>query len=347
MKTRALLVCPGRGSYARASLGSLRGRNPAAAEIIERIDAFRADLKRPTPTEMDASDSFRIALHVAGENASILTYAASLADAAEIADRYDVVGVTGNSMGFYTALAASGALPIDAANELVETMGSYQRDNVLGGQVLYPVSDTDWRPSPERATHVAEVLSRGVAAGHRVYVSIHLGGFEVLAGDDAGVKYLLEHLAAEARGEQTFPLQLPRHSAFHTPVMAATAARAQAELAALPFGAPRVPLFDGHGHAWRPRWADPDELFSYTLGAQVVETYDFDLALRTALRHTGAEVVVLLGPGNSLGGAAARVMIGEHWRGMASRADFDALQGGEHPALLSFGIPEQRERLTR
>lgn len=346
MKTRALLVCPGRGSYSRASLRSLHDRAPAAAGVIARVDAFRRELGRPTPTEMDASESYRTAVHVAGEHASILTYAASLADAAELSDRYEVVGVTGNSMGFYTALAVSGALPLDAANRLVETMGSYQRDHVLGGQVLYPVSGPDWAPSPDRAAHVAAVLAEGRAAGVAVYVSIHLGGFEVLAGDDAGVKFLLDKLAPETRGDQTFPLQLPRHSAFHTPVMADTAARAQRELADLPFQAPRVPLFDGHGNTWRPRWADPAALFDYTLGAQVVETYDFDLALRTALHHTGAEVVVLLGPGNSLGGAAARDLIGAHWGGILDRASFDAAQASERPVLLSFGIPDQRARLT-
>ena len=71
---------------------------------------------------------------MAGENASLLTFACSLADAAELdRSRYEIVGVVGNSMGFYTALVLSGALSLQDGIELVETMAHYQTKNVQAG----------------------------------------------------------------------------------------------------------------------------------------------------------------------------------------------------------------------
>ena len=142
-RTRILVVCPGRGSYGRDTLHSLR-----PTPSVRVADAFRAALGRPTPTEMDAAEAISSKLHVAGENASILTMACSLADADALAPRngggadgIEVVAVVGNSMGWYTALAVAGALGLEDALRLVETMGQYQAANVVGGQLLYPLVD--------------------------------------------------------------------------------------------------------------------------------------------------------------------------------------------------------------
>jgi acyl transferase domain-containing protein len=141
-------------------------------------------------------------------------------------------------------------------------------------------------------------------------------------------------------------MKLPLHSAFHTPVMRPTSETAQQDLAGLSFSPPTVPLFSGHGDVFRPRWASPDALRAYTLGPQVYEPYDFTTSVRTALRHTGADVVIALGPGNALGGPLAAILVNEGWHGLQSRADFDAMQASDEPVLLSFGMPEQRARLT-
>jgi [acyl-carrier-protein] S-malonyltransferase len=338
----ALLVCPGRGSYDRSSLGGLAGRSPAAQAIIDACDAWRADHGRPTVSALDAAPSFRSKEHVAGENASLLTFAAALADLAELdQDRYEIVGVAGNSMGFYTALAASEALPLEAAIRLVDTMGVWQEGNVVGGQLLYPLSDGIGPPDPERLALVErEVVACGAAW------SIRLGSYAVLGGDEAACAAIAAALPPITRGERTFPVRLPLHSAFHTPWMAPTRDRAVVALADLPFQAPAVPLIDGRGQVWRPRWADPVALRDYTLDAQVVAPYDFTTSVRTALRHTGAEVVIVLGPGNSLGAPLASVLVTEGWRGLRSREAFDAAQASDDPVLLSFGVSQQRSRLV-
>lgn len=347
MTRRALVVCPGRGSYDRSTLGSLVGRSPAAQEVVAACDAWRAQHGRPTVSELDAEAAFKAARHVAGEHASLLTFACSMADLAEL-DRstIEVVGVTGNSMGWYTALGAAGALSLEDAIRLVDTMGAYQEGNVLGGQVLYPLTDDDWRHAPEREAAVERVIAEILATGAYAGWSIRLGGHAVLGGDAAGVKALLERLPPIQTGTRSFPVQLPMHSAFHTPVLAPTSARARAELGDLAARPPVVPLIDGRGGIHRPRWADPGALLDYTLGHQVVEPYDLTTAVRTALRHTGADLVVALGPGNSLGGPLARILVQEGWGGPRDKASFEARQQGDRPLLLSFGIPAQRKLLT-
>ena len=344
--TRALIVCPGRGSYDRAGLGQLRDRSPPAQAIGDACDAHRVTHDRKPVSELDGAEAYRSSLHVAGENASLLTFACGLADLAELADRYTIVGVTGNSMGFYTALAASGALSLTDAVALVDTMGAYQTRNVIGGQVLYPMTDANWRTDPTKRARVDAVLETVRALGHTAEWSIELGGYAVLGADKLGVKALMEHLPSDVRGARTFPIQLPMHSAFHTSLMAATSERAFTDLAGLGFGAPTLPLVDGRGHVFRPEWADPTALRDYTLGHQVVRPFDFTTAVHTALQHCAPDVVIALGPGNALGGPLARILVETGWRGVASRADFDAAQASEEPMLLSFGVRKQRERLV-
>ncbi|MDP2316119.1 MAG: ACP S-malonyltransferase [Pseudomonadota bacterium] len=332
---RVAVVCPGRGSYTRDLLGSLRSvRSPALAAA----DAFRAALGRPTPSEMDAAESYSSRLHVAGENASILTMAATLADADALTD-VSVACVLGNSMGWYTALAVAGALPQGDAFTLVETMAQYQVANVIGGQVLYPLVDDAWRalPSPELAAALAEIPD--------LHWSIRLGGQAVLGGTQAALDALMKRLPPRKIGDRDAPFQLPLHSAFHTPLMAGTSARAAADLAGLGWRAPTVPLIDGRGVVFRPHHADPAALRDYTLGAQVTEPYDFGASVRVALREYAPDAVVLLGPGGNLGGAVAQVLIEEGWRRLDSRAAFTRAQA-EAPLVISLARPEQRALVT-
>lgn len=342
---RALIVCPGRGAYDRSCLGQLRDRSPAATTVIEACDQARAAHGRPSLTDLDSAERFSARQHVAGEHASLLTFGCGMADLAELSESYEIVGVTGNSMGWYTALGASGALSLSEAIRLVDTMGAYQADNVIGGQLLYPVSDSDWQMDPGRLAAVEAALASVRGHGHEAWWSIRLGGFAVLGADAEGIRALMKALPEEKRGPRSFPLQLPMHSAFHTPLLAATSERAFAELGDLAFQAPKVPLIDGRGRVFSPWSTDLTDLRSYTLGHQVTETYDFDAAVLTALHHTGAEVVVVLGPGNSLGGPLARLIVQDGWRGANTRDKLDAIQQSD-PMLLSFGVSLQRAILS-
>jgi malonyl CoA-acyl carrier protein transacylase len=338
---RALVVCPGRGSYGRTQLGSLRGGGPHAGPIVAALDRFRAGLGRPQISELDAAPAYDPRLHVAGEHASLLTFACTAADLAAIdRARVELVGVTGNSMGFYTALCAAGALELLAAARLVETLGHYQADNVIGGQLVYPLVDDDWRPAPALAAAATAALRLP-----GVHVSIRLGGAIVLGADEAGLARAREALPPIERGGVRYPLPLPLHSAFHTPLMRETSARARAELADLPLRSPAITLVAGDGTVFRP-WADPAAILRYTLGPQIVEPFDLERAIATAVGELGPDVVVLPGPGDNLGGAVAQVLIARGWRGLRDRRDFREAQAGDRPLVLAMSRPDQRARVA-
>ena len=335
MTRRALVLCPGRGSYSRSELGSLRGRTSAA---LDTFDAVRAALGRPGPRALDAADRFSPRTHIAGEHASILTAGATLADIEAIdRDQYEIVGVMGNSMGWYTALGAAGALPMAECGRLIETMGAYQHDNVVGGQIVYPIVDDAWRPDPERAAAV----HHAVATIPDLYWSIHLGGQAILGGSDAALKAAADTLPPIAGRGVTFPLRLPLHSAFHTALLQPARDRAHIDLADLAWQAPHTPLVDGRGQRWRPRFTDLDALAAYTLGHQVTRPYDFTAMVVAALGELAPDVIVLPGPGSNLGGALGQVLVSIGWQGIRSRDDFQGRQTDD-PFLLAMGRADQR-----
>src|SRR5262245_47214821 len=124
MKKRALVVCPGRGSYTKETLGYLK--NAAhVRDFIADIDRRRASLGEPTISDLDNDPAFKPGVHTKGEHASALIYACAYADFMAIdRDKYDIVAVTGNSMGWYLTLAFGGSLDWAGGFEVVNTMGS-------------------------------------------------------------------------------------------------------------------------------------------------------------------------------------------------------------------------------
>ena len=154
----------------------------------------------------------------------------------------------------------------------------------------------------------------------------------------------MKHLKALEVGSRTFPIQLPLHSAFHTPLMKETSEQAIHDLGRLHFSPPNVPLIDGRGHVFRPKWTDTDALKQYTLGTQVTDVYDFRRSLQAALTHCGPDVVIALGPGNALGGPLARTLVQSGWNGLQGSDAFSDTQK-ENPLLLAFGVSKQRAHL--
>ena len=332
MSMRVLLMCPGRGSYSASTLGSLQ----VESDVLDWLDAFRNSLGRASIRDLDAALRVSAKKHVAGENASLLTFAATAADLECLdPDKTRVVAVAGNSMGWYSALYASGALELDEAARLIETMGAYQAGNVLGGQVLYPVCDEEWRPSGVGWEVVNQALEHP-----EVHLSIKLGGSVVLAGEGEGLRTLMD-LPPVKRGTRSYPLKLPLHSAFHSPVMRGTSERALGELADLALHSPGVPLVDGTGRVHQP-WASADDLLSYTLVEQVLEPYDFTASVRSAMGEFAPDAVLLPGPGDTLGAPVAQALISCGWRGLRDKQDFFDAQSGPRPVVLSMAREDQR-----
>jgi len=339
MKT-AVLICPGRGSYTKAELGSL-ARFPDR-ELLVRFDAQRRAEGQDTLSDLDSTAIYSVARHTRGDNASALIYACSLGDAMALRG-VKLVAVTGNSMGWYSALACAGALSPEAGFEVANTMGRLMQEHLIGGQLIYPFMGPDWTAAPARKAELLALTYKiNARPNHVLALSIDLGGLLVLAGNEAG---LSAFEAAVPPVEGRFPMRLGNHAAFHTALQAPIAALGRAALPETLFDRPQLPLIDGRGHVWWPGAATRASLHAYTLGHQVTETYDFTAAIRSAAREFAPDLFIIAGPGSTMGGAVAQSLILGNWKGLASKADFQARQAAS-PIVISMGLPEQRALVT-
>lgn len=339
-KRKAVVICPGRGSYNREELGYLSRHHADKAALIEEIDRYRLARGQTAVSELDAREKYDIREHTRGDNASPLIHACAYADFLSIdRDRFDIVAITGNSMGWYIALACGAGLMKGHAVDVVNTMGTWMQESLIGGQLIYPLVDEDWKPVAGRRDELV-ALVHGIHAepDHRLYLSIDLGGSLVFGGDEAALAALEKKL--EPVG-QRYPFKLPNHAAFHTSLQKPISERALGRFGADIFRKPAVPLIDGCGRIWSAFGSDPALMRDYTFGHQICRPYDFAAAMRVAVREFAPDNIIVLGPGNTLGASVAQCLIGINWKGLRDRSDFTKLQG-EAPFVLSMGRPEQR-----
>lgn len=340
-KKRVVVICPGRGTYNKEDLGYLQRLHPDKTDIVKNIDAYRKEKRQVSIHDLDTADQFSMRTHTAGENASALIYACAISDFQSInEDEYEVVAVTGNSMGWYIALAAAGALNPQSAIALINTMGSMMTRGIIGGQMIYPIIDENW-VLDQQALDTTEQALRDVnkVVGCEVYVSIKLGGYVVFGGNKKGLKTLEQALP---KVQDRYPMSLFNHAAFHTPLLNDTSNKAKNLLSSSLFTAPKVPLIDGLGQIWQPYSCNAQELYDYTLGTQVVETYDFTKAVEVAIKEFAPDKLIVLGPGATLGGAVAQSLIQHNWQGLENKRDFISLQK-TNPFILAMGLEDQRK----
>ena len=338
MKQSAVVIFPGRGVYGKDELGYLPRHHADKADFIAGVDAWRMAQGREKVSALDAAKSYSAAKHASSVNASAIIYACALADFAAInRERYDIAAVCGNSLGWYLTLAAGGALAPANAIRLVDTMGALMEDQGVGGQIVYPFVDEDWRQSHAREKAIGEALHAGRTEGE-AYLSIRLGGMAVLAGDDAGLAAMEKSLP---KAEDRYPFRLARHAAFHTPLLNHVSTMAFNALEPDLFTAPATPMIDGRGAIWTPHTTDLNALYQYTLGTQITETYDFSKSVEVAIKEFAPDRLILAGPGATLGAPIAQELIRWRWNGLESKADFAARQK-EDPFLLAMGREDQR-----
>ena len=340
MKT-AIVICPGRGTYGKAELGTL-ARHFGDRALLASFDARRRALGQETLAALDGAPTYSVAKHTRGDNASALIYAATIADFAALQD-VEVVGVTGNSMGWYSALACAGALSPENGFEVVNTMGTLMQTHLIGGQVIHPFMGDAWHNDPaKKAALLGLVADINTRPDHNLGLSINLGGMVVFAGNDAG---LAAFEAAVPQAQSRFPMRLANHAAFHTALQAPVAGLGREQLPAALFKQPKYPLIDGRGAIWWPSATNPTELWEYTLGHQVTEPYDFTHAIAIAAREFAPDLFIITGPGTTLGGATAQSLIIANWQGLSCKTDFQTAQQ-KAPFLISMGIEDQRRLVT-
>ena len=273
-------------------------------------------------TELDAAQRFQPGKHLDGRNAAELIYFSTMAHVERLREKYEIVAVCGNSLGWYTALPAAGCLDLLQGRRLIETMARLQA-GMPGGQLLTTTLTDDWTVDPELADAVEETLEE-VSRDHFVARSIRLGAHEVLAGTEAGITALLERLPKVEREGRAFPFRLAGHGPFHTRLCADVSQRAVGELFDLPVSAPDVHLIDGRGDISTPWSACPEALLDYTTTGQVLETFDFTASVRTAIREFQPEYLVCAGPGVSLRAPVGHVVLAEGYRGIGSKSELFA-----------------------
>ncbi|WP_026940774.1 ACP S-malonyltransferase [Hellea balneolensis] len=332
---KALVICPGRGVYNKTELGYLNKFHGDKKELISSFDAIRTTEEQDAISALDNAERFSVSKFTRGDNASGLIYACSYADFQSIdRKKYDIVGVTGNSMGWYTALACSGALSAQDGFHVVNTMGRIMQGNAIGGQILYPFNDENWIESPAKKSEL-ESLASDIEG---LYISIYLGGMIVFAGTDTALKTLEDRLPAQGR----FPMRLMNHSGFHSELQSENSIQGKAALPETLFSQPNIPLIDGRGHLWHPQTVELGDLWNYTFGKQVTETYDFTKAVANSVKELAPDIVIVLGPGTTLGGATAQALISCGWESLNTKKDFTDRQENA-PYLAAMGLETQRK----
>ncbi|MEK6773006.1 MAG: ACP S-malonyltransferase [Bdellovibrionota bacterium] len=336
MKERVVIICPGRGTYTKETLGYLKKFRPRFNEFINVLDEKRSALNMPTLTQLDEETIFKPQMHTKGEHASPLIYACSYADFLSLdSERYEVVAVTGNSMGWYIALSVAGVLDIHGSFDVINTMGSMMKEKIIGGQIIYPITDENWKIDSRRIQLVENAIAEvNQTSDCEAHISIHLGGYIVIGGNQKALDVLLKRLPKI----ENYPFQLVNHAAFHTPLLQETSQKAFEVLSQDLFHKPQIPLIDGRGHIWTPYSTDLNEIYNYTFAHQVVQAYDFTKAVTVSLKEFCPDKLILLGPGNSLGGALGQILVENKWLNIESKTDFSERQK-QNAFLISMGRP--------
>lgn len=332
-REKVLVVCPGRGSYTKETLGYLK---PFESDpLIKFMDEKRKTLGEPGLWDLDGAPAFQNLVHAKGEHASLLIYSCSYADFISLdRNRYELVAIIGNSMGWYTSLSLAKALNREGTFSVIQTMGGMMRQGVIGGQVICSIMDENWIVDEVKRQSVFHIIEQvNNKPGGQAYISIHLGGYLVIGANEEGLSILLRELPRE----EPYPLQLLHHGAFHTPLLSEVSKRAFSLLPVDLFNPPEIPIIDGRGRIWTPYSTDPEELRQYTLGWQVVKPYDFTKSVEVALKEFAPEKIILLGPGNTLGGVLGQIMVEVNWKNLDSKQKFTDMQSRD-PYLISMGL---------
>lgn len=329
---RAVLVMPDAAAYGPATLGSL----PLDDPLVERADELRRGRGLESLRAIDRAPRYDPAVHGRPANGGPLSYLVALLDAERALLDHEVVAVVATSVGWCAALAATGAISAPDGLALIQEIGLLQEAVPDSARIVYPVTDGDWRPMDACRRALDAALSDSDGNGGGVALSIEMGGYAVLAGGDAAVTQVAGTLPAVQIGERSYPLRLAGLGGLHTPAAQPLADQLASRMAEIVWRVPQTTLIDGRGMRYAPWSTDPAELARYSLGELLVTPYRFATGLRVALREYAPDVLVLPGPGSSLGAICGQVIAAEGYRTVRSRRDFRAVQASPQPLVLAM-----------
>lgn len=344
MKKTAAFVCPGRGTYNKNELGYLQKYHPDKIELFKYIDKNRSFHSGKTLLELDSSKSFSSTDFYAGANAAPLIFSCTYADFKSIdLNQFEIVAVTGNSMGWYSALAVTEALSLEHSAKLISSMGAQLGEGVTGAQLIYPLVDETWNFDLNKKIILEEKINSILEKfPNSLFDSIYFGGYKIIGGSDEAINLLIKSLP---KVDDIYPLKLPGHSAFHTPLLNPLSHKAKKTFEYNLFNRPNCPLIDGMGKIWNPYSTSTYDLWDYTLGDQVSRPYNYSLALEVLIKEFAPEYIFLAGPGVSMGGATAQVIIEKNLKNFINKTEFKNTQSVS-PYLINLGDENQRKFAT-
>lgn len=246
----------------------------------------------------------------ATRNAQLAAFALSLvtlyAARASGLEYVPVAAVAGHSLGEYTALVASEAIPADAAARLVAARGEAMQ------------AAADAQPGTMAAVlgldpELVGEACRGVEGAWPA--NDNAPGQVVIAGTAPGVEQAAE--AAKKLGAKRV-MPLPVGGAFHSPLMAPAQSRLDAALAEAHFhdaGVDVVANVDAVAHR---------NGFDDLLSRQLVSPVRWRESLQT-LGRSGVTHFLELGPGTELSGMVKRTLDGAQRANVATPEDLDKL----------------------
>lgn len=345
MKEKVVVVCSGQGSYTKETLGYLARYHTSKTTMIDIIDEYRAEKEQTSVVQLDEMTQFNLKKHTAGENALALTYACALGDFYDIdRERYDVVAITGNSLGWLTALRCAGILSDADAIYLINTIGSMMQDGIIGGQIIYPVIDEHWQFDEQKAANLNQVVKDiKERPGCELYLSIDLGGYRILGGNEPALKLLEEGLE---RINDQFPMRLYNHAAFHTPLLHSVSESTKQQFTSAMFKSPTTSLIDGKGKLWQPDSYVAEEMCNYTLGAQIIEPFYFGRSIEMAVKEFSPDKIIVTGPGSNLREYVAQKLVQMAWNGMTDKKTYSDKQKNA-PSIISMGREAERVLVMR
>ena len=197
--------------------------------------------------------------------------------------------VAGHSLGEYSALVAAGALSFRDAVQLVHKRGRYMQEAVpAGAGAMLALIGAD------EPTIRAAIVADGGAVD---IANDNAPGQIVIAGEREAAR----RVATAAGARQA--IELPVSAPFHCRLMQPAEDRLRADLAAVPFAAPRLPFYN-NVDAVRATSADA---VRDGLTRQVSRAVRWTELVRAMIAEQGITTVVEVGPGAVLSGLVRRI----------------------------------------
>ena len=297
-------------------------------------------------SELDGADRFSVATHMRGDVAAPLIYTATVLDYLSI-DREKYRRRRGPRQFdglVQRACARRRGVGRGRLSHLRTRWGSTARRMGRAGRYCCRSSTRiGARFQGLRETLLALVADIASRPGHALALSIDLAGMLVLAGNEEGLTALLAETPPTPGRD---PLRLAGHGPFHTPLMFGSSDKAMAELPHSLFHRPALPLIDGRGHIWRRHASDPAAIWDYTFGHQILAPYDFARSVQVAVREYAPDVIILPGPGDTLGGAIAQSLIGIGLAGNFEQGRLRRAAGGRPDRCCRWAAPNSARCVT-